>query len=831
MGAIQATGARTTRAFTDPGDVDLNDVGGKGFGLIEMTREGLRVPPGFVISTSACHRYLDAGRLPDDLIADVHTRLADIEAATGKTFGGGPVPLLLSVRSGAPISMPGMMDTVLNLGVSRQSAVALAEATGSTRFMADVVFRFHGMYAETVLGAFEVPEREDLDTLLTDLPDDTSAADVYDAVWALCADRLADDGDDPVPTDPRDQLIGAIEAVFRSWNTRRAITYRDLHKIPHDPGTTVVVQSMAFGNLDARSGSGVVFTRNPVSGEPGVFGEYLEASQGEDVVAGTRTPDPVATMDASVPDAYRELLTTCAEMERRRQDMLDIEFTVERGVLYLLQVRSAKRTARAAIRIAADMVDEGAIDAAGALGSVSLEQVRTVQRPGFDPKRLAAARADGRVITTGVGASPGQVVGELRFDSEAAEERAKAGHAVILARPVTSPTDLHGMIAANGIITATGGSTSHAAVVARALGTSCIVGCAELVIDPAAGTMTIGERIWHAGDVVSLDGTTGEVIDGELALVDGATGDGDGLARLLAIAAGRNDGVRLMGRAHTVPQVADVAERGAAGVITAVDDVLVTAGSLDRILANLEQGQELTAAARDLERAITEAFAPLIRAAGATEIDVRGLDFHADDVAELFSVANLFALHPQVAMPMGAPELIAAQLRGLAAAADGSGATVRFVMPRTSGVAEAAALRSLRDSLGVPIEVGCYVSHSHGVRDIPAIAAEVDRVWLELRRFQAEIYGIPPRHLLAAEPLDSYVRSKLIDIDPRIRLGDLAEKLIDDAIDRLDSLDRFGIRLSGDVSDTVVELLRRKGVSRFGVNSDELRPAALATSR
>ncbi|MFW0794513.1 pyruvate, phosphate dikinase [Gordonia sp. CPCC 205515] len=832
MGAAPAEHTLLTRAFTDPGEADLDAVGGKGFGLIEMTRNGLRVPPGFVISTAACHAYLAADELTAELVAEIRSRLRDVEKTTGKTFGGGPLPLLLSVRSGAPISMPGMMDTVLNLGVSRESAVALAEATGSPRFMADVVFRFHGMYAETVLDAFEVPDRDELGTILAGLDDAAAPAEVYDAVWSYCADKLAEDCDDEVPTDPDAQLIGAVEAVFRSWNTRRAVTYREVHGIPHDLGTAVVVQSMAFGNLDSHSGSGVVFSRNPVTGEPGMFGEYLSASQGEDVVAGTRTPDPVQTMTESVPEAFAELVETCATMERQRQDMLDIEFTVERGTLFMLQVRSAKRTARAAIRIATDMYTEGVVDATTALRSVSLDQVRNVQRPGFDPQELAAAKDAGRIIATGVGASPGQVVGALYFDSEAAQTAAKNGRSAILARPVTSPTDLHGMIAADGIVTATGGSTSHAAVVARALGTTCIVGCAQLQIDPVAGTMTVGERTWRTGDEVSLDGSTGEIIAGTIDLVDGAAGDGDGLAALLEIAAATADTeAEILGRAYTVDQVGELIERGARGLVSAVDDVLATDGSLDRIIAGLEGGQELSTAAADLEEAIATAFGPLFAAAGATEFDVRGLDFHDDDVAEMFAISTLFAVHPQVAMPLGSPELVAAQLKGLTRAAENTGATVCFVSPRTSGRAEASALRSLRDKLGLDIKVGCYVTNTQGVLEIPEIAEEVDQVWLELQRLQAATYGVPQRHLLTAEPLDSYVRDGLIDIDPRKQVGPYVEKIIDDALVRLSSPAQLSVRLAGTVSDDTVRLLRRKGIQRIAVGHDELRPTRLAMAR
>lgn len=825
------TAYRFTRAFDEPGEVQLDDVGGKGFGLIEMTKAGLRVPPGFVISTAACHRYLAVGSVPDDLANELDTRLGAIEQATEKTFGAGPMPLLLSVRSGAPVSMPGMMDTVLNLGLNRDAAVALAEATGSPEFMADVVFRFHCMYAETVLGAFEVPERDEFIELIGSLPEGTEPAQVYDAVWSFCAERLADECDETVPTDPRDQLIGAVEAVFRSWNTRRATTYRELHGIAHDMGTAVVVQAMVFGNLDSNSGSGVVFTRNPVTGEPGMFGEYLEASQGEDVVSGTFTPDPVEKMAENAPEAYRDLVQTCEDLERLRSDMLDIEFTVERGKLYMLQFRSAKRTARAAIRIAADMRDEGILDDAAALASVSLSHIRDVQRPGFDPAQLSDARASDRVITVGVGASPGQVVGTLAFDSDAAEDAAKAGTPVILARPVTSPTDLHGMIAAKGIVTTTGGSTSHAAVVARALGTTCIVGCAELEIDPDAGVMSVGDQQWRAGDTVSLDGSTGEVIAGSLDLIDGASGQGDGLDRLLSLTAKSTADLAVLARAQTATQVSDIFSRGATGLVTAVDDLLVTSGHFSAIVDSLEQGNDLSSVAIELENAVAEAFAPLLSHPEVTAIDIRGLDFHSDDVAELLSGAGLFALHPQIAMPLGAPELVSAQLRGLVRASSGKQIDVCFVSPRTSSVAEAVALRKIRDELDVPVKVGCYVTNSQGLLNLPEMVVQVDRVWLELHRLQAETYGIPTRHLLAAEPLDSYVRDELIDIDPRTQIGHYVEQLLDQVVRRLDSPDDLWVRLSGEVSEQTMKTLRAKGFRQFAVAIDEIRPAKLAAAR
>ncbi|MGI4896272.1 MAG: pyruvate, phosphate dikinase, partial [Janthinobacterium lividum] len=516
-----ATGFTTAFAEADPARRDL--LGGKGAGLAEMVQAGLRVPPGFVVSTAACAAFLERGALPEGLLAEVLDHLRAVEAATGAVFG--PVdgderpPLLLSVRSGAPVSMPGMMDTILNLGLTPQAAATMAQASGDVRFVGDLVARFHRMYADTVLG--EDPEHDDVDVHVASLPAGPGdGGAVYGDVWQQCAAALAEETDELVPVDPAEQLVGAVEAVFRSWNTRRARTYRDFHGISHDMGTAVVIQAMVFGNLSDDSGSGVCFTRNPVTGEPGLYGEFLARAQGEDVVAGTRTPTPIEVARAELTQVFAELEATAAQLERNRGDVLDIEFTVERSTLYLLQVRSAKRTPEAAVRIAVDLLHEGLADPRRALGMVTPEQLRQVQRPGFDGAEVVVARDGGRLLTTGTGACAGQVCGVLVLDPDRAKQAAAEGHPVILARAITSPTDLHGMIAARGIITATGGSTSHAAVVARALGRPCVVGAGELVVDERARTVTLrgagseDGRVLAEGEIVSLDGSTGELFAG-----------------------------------------------------------------------------------------------------------------------------------------------------------------------------------------------------------------------------------------------------------------------------------------------------------------------------
>ncbi|MGD9988327.1 pyruvate, phosphate dikinase [Pseudonocardia sp.] len=808
-----------TVAFDEADPADLDRLGGKGAGLARMTRQGLRVPPGYVIGTDACRAYLGDSTLPDGLVAEVRTRLAALEAAAGKTFGGGPVPLLLSVRSGAPISMPGMMDTVLNLGLDRAAAVALAEVTGDSRFMADVVARFHTMYTETVLDALD--PGAGVDTLVAAVDPGEDAGAVYDRIWAACEETLLGE---TVPADPQEQLVGAIEAVFRSWNTRRARTYRDFHAIPHDLGTAVVVQSMVFGNLSDDSGSGVVFTRNPVTGEPGLFGEYLAHSQGEDVVAGTRTPDPVA--EALAPDVLAELRATCDGLERAQGDVLDIEFTVERATLYLLQVRSAKRTPEAAVRIAADLVAEGLATTAAALRGVTVEQVRQVQRPGFADSDVEGARATGRLLTTGIGACPGQVSGLLVLDPDRAGERAAAGEDVVLARPVTSPADLHGMIAAQGIVTATGGSTSHAAVVARALGTTCVVGAGALRIDEASRTLSVDGRTLREGDEVSLDGSTGELFAGRFAVSTPAAATG-ALGDLLALAADAA-GAEVLARVTLPSDVAVAREAGASGLVTAVDDVLVATGHLDGLVEHLLAEPGPASDALDGVADLVEAeFAPLLAAAGDVEIGVRAIDLVADESRELLQQTAVTTRHPELTVPLGRPALVEAQLRGLERAA--GAARVHLAVRHLTDPAEAAALREL--GRGSAVGVGAYVTGPRAAFAAKEIAAAGDVLWVEVRTMQAAVFGIPARHLLTAEPLDGYVRRGLLSCDPRVALDPAVEDLLVRVAAAQDAGCRIGMRLSGRVSEQLVAQLYGLGFRRFAVDVGEVRPMRLALGK
>ncbi len=824
--AVQGTSFTLPFEQADPDAVD--QLGGKGAGLARMIQSGLRVPPGYIVSTEACRRFLTDGRLPRGLAEEIRDRLVELEARTGKTFGSGPLPLLLSVRSGAPVSMPGMMDTILNLGLNREAAVALAVATGDSRFLADLVARFHAMYSETVLGALEPPTG--VSELVAAVQPGDDPGETYDRVWAACEAALAEDTGDSVPDQPQEQLLGAVEAVLRSWNTRRARVYRDHHGIPHDMGTAVVVQAMVFGNLGPDSGSGVVFTRNPATGEPGLFGEYLANSQGEDVVAGTRTPHPVT--EALGSPLLDELRASCADLERARKDVLDIEFTVERSVLHFLQVRSAKRTPEAAVRIAADMLAEGVLEPAAALQTVSAEQVRLVQRPGFDADELAAAREGDRLLLTGIGACPGQVSGDLVLDPDRATEAARSGRTVILARPITSPADLDGMIASVGIVTATGGSTSHAAVVARALGTPCVVGAGRLRVDLQARTVAVADRVVEEGEPVSLDGGTGEFFHGAFS-TGTPVASTTALSSLLHVARDAA-GCEVFGRVTIPADVEAARSAGATGLVTAVDDVLAASGDLDELVKTLLEGPD-AASVGHIAEIITERLTPVLAEAGDCEVGVRALDFLADEARELLQQTALTTRHPGLSVPLGVPALIEAQLDGLAGAllASGGRARVHLAVRHISDPAEAAELRRLRLLVEGRPPLGAYMTSPRAVANVAGIATASDVLWLEVRALQAAVFGIPARQMLTAEPLNSYVRAGLLAIDPRHSIDPSVDVLLAQVAARTgDGRWRStGLRLSGEVGGDIAGRLFGHGFRRFAVEASEVRPLLLSLGR
>ena len=543
-------------------------LGGKGAGLAEMTIAGLPTPPGFTITTEACNDYFDAGeRLPDGLWDDVLEAMREVERRSGKGFGDPKNPLLVSVRSGAKFSMPGMMDTVLNLGLNDDTLHGLIELTGNERFGWDAYRRFIAMFGRIVMevpaSRFDEPlearkERHGHDAKDTDLdvPDLKALVDDYKQIVRK------DTGRD-FPTDPNEQLDLAIKAVFASWFGKRANDYRNSMKIAHDLGTAVNVVTMVFGNMGDDSGTGVAFTRDPNTGERVLYGEYLTNAQGEDVVAGIRTAPKIAQMATDMPAVYDEFRRIGQKLETHYRDVQDLEFTIERGKLYMLQTRSAKRTAAAAVKIAVDMVADGTISEAEAVGRIEPAQVDQLLRAQFDPK----ARKEAKRIAKGLNASPGAAVGRAVFDADVAVEWVGRGEKVVLVRIETSPDDFHGMAVAQGILTARGGATSHAAVVARQIGKPCVAGCAELIIDYGAKSARSSDSgaSFTEGDWISVDGSTGEVFLGALPTVEARFEDQTDLQTILGWA----DGIRRMGvwtNADKPEEAAQARSYGAQGI-------------------------------------------------------------------------------------------------------------------------------------------------------------------------------------------------------------------------------------------------------------------------
>ncbi|HYM84939.1 MAG TPA: pyruvate, phosphate dikinase [Candidatus Dormibacteraeota bacterium] len=523
------------------GDASMRDLlGGKGAGLAEMTNAGLPVPPGFTITTEACNDYFAAGeRLPAGLWDDVLDAVRTVERQTGKGFGDARNPLLVSVRSGAKFSMPGMMDTVLNLGLNERTLEGLIALTGNQRFGWDAYRRFIQMFGRIVMGV----EGERFDEALDAAKSARGAKQDTDLDAAALREVageyrriVREDTGREFPSDPDEQLDLAIKAVFASWFGKRARDYREYNKIPHDLGTAVNVVTMVFGNMGDDSGTGVAFTRDPNTGEKVLYGEYLTNAQGEDVVAGIRTPQPISKLKDEIPSAYDEFQRIAERLERHYRDVQDLEFTIERGRLFMLQTRSAKRTAAAAVRIAVDMVDEGIISEREAVARIEPGQVDQLLRDQFDQ----AAKAKAQRIARGLNASPGAAVGKAVFDADTAVEWVERGERVVLVRVETSPDDFHGMAVAQGILTARGGATSHAAVVARQIGKPCVAGVSELHVDYAAKQGTASGVTFREGDPISVDGSTGEVYVGALPTVSARFEEQPELQKVLGWA----DGIR-----------------------------------------------------------------------------------------------------------------------------------------------------------------------------------------------------------------------------------------------------------------------------------------------
>ena len=503
------------------GNADMRELlGGKGANLAEMTNIGLPVPQGFTITTEACTQYYEDGRkINDEIQAQIMEYIDKMEGVVGKKFGDKENPLLVSVRSGARASMPGMMDTILNLGLNEEVVEVMAAKSGNARWAWDCYRRFIQMYSDVVMEVgkkyFEqlIDEMKEAKGVTQDI--ELTAEDLKELAGQFKAEYKSKIGKD-FPTDPKEQLMGAVEAVFRSWDNPRANVYRRDNDIPYSWGTAVNVQAMAFGNMGDDCGTGVAFTRDPATGEKGLMGEFLVNAQGEDVVAGVRTPMPIAEMAEKFPEAFAEFTKVCAILEDHYRDMQDMEFTVEAGKLYMLQTRNGKRTAKAALKIACDLVDEGMIDEKKAVAMIDPRNLDTLLHPQFDAKALKAATPAGK----GLGASPGAACGKVVFTAEDAEAWNARGEKVVLVRLETSPEDITGMKASQGILTVRGGMTSHAAVVARGMGTCCVSGCGDIKMDEENKKFELAGKVYHEGDYISIDGSTGNIYDGIIPTVD-----------------------------------------------------------------------------------------------------------------------------------------------------------------------------------------------------------------------------------------------------------------------------------------------------------------------
>ena len=580
-------------------------LGGKGANLAEMTHIGMPVPQGFTITTEACTKYYEDGRMiNDDIMAEIMENITKMEEITGKKFGDEENPLLVSVRSGARASMPGMMDTILNLGLNDTVVETLAKKSGNARWAYDCYRRFIQMYSDVVMEVgkkyFEqlIDEMKEAKGVTQDV--DLTAEDLKTLAEQFKAEYKNKIGKD-FPSDPIEQLMGAVQAVFRSWDNPRANIYRRENDIPYSWGTAVNVQSMAFGNMGDDCGTGVAFTRDPATGAKGLMGEFLTNAQGEDVVAGVRTPMPISEMADKFPEAFAQFEKVCAILENHYRDMQDMEFTVENGKLYMLQTRNGKRTAPAALKIACDLVDEGMIDEKKAVAMIEPRTLDTLLHPQFDAAALKAATPIGK----GLGASPGAACGQIVFSAEDAMAWKANGKKVVLVRLETSPEDIEGMKAAQGILTVRGGMTSHAAVVARGMGTCCVSGCGEIAMDEENKQFTLAGKTYHEGDAISIDGSTGNIYDGLIPTVDASIAGEFG--RIMAWADKyRELGVRT--NADTPRDAKKARELGAEGIglcrtehmffeadrIAAIREMIVskTAEQREKALAKLEPMQQ-----------------------------------------------------------------------------------------------------------------------------------------------------------------------------------------------------------------------------------------------
>ena len=752
-------------------DIDALDsarYGGKATGLARMAAAGIPVPPAFVIGTDGYRAFRAEGGLPHRLREQAIAAVATLEQRTGRHFGDQAegVPLLVSVRSGAQISMPGMMDTVLNLGITAQSAQRLAQDSGNPAFALDTWLRFWRMFCDIVLDLDGEAIVAGLAPALEQVQQQRGAKAWEDLEQAVL-DAIRSEGIDDVQADPHWQLQRAIAAVFESWDSRRARAYRAHHKIDDALGTAVTVQAMVFGNFDAQSGSGVAFTRNPNTGERELYGEFLLGRQGEDLVSGSATPTSITEPGAMRAHHREELNVHGKTLESLYRDAVDIEFTVEGDQLYFLQVRPAKRTAQAAVVIATELVDDGILTPTEAVQKVSVEQLKRLLRPAFEPAALAAAP----VLTSGIGASPGHSHGVAVLDADRASERAGAGERVVLLRPTTSPQDIRGMLASDAIVTARGGALSHAAVVSRALDVPCVVGCEKIEVDLESRRFTIAGEVYEEGTLLSVDGATGHLYAGQLPIEAGAEASGH-IDRLLTWA-DQASGARFW-TADVGPSDVDAALRHAtAGLgVIALTDLMIGTGEVARFIEavnDLSQNSEDTAVHQRITDLTQAACAPLLDKAAQIPVALRLPNLGSPRAQRL--IGTWASLAPRLFLPLGLKGFYMSMLKGVALAVKScSHSQLTVLAPALGCVQELAAFRRAAESTGLPA-LGVMVQSPSGLFAAEEIARTGATLWLDLREIIRTFHGFPSALSFGDEVFEDYVADGYMPDNPRTKLG------------------------------------------------------------
>jgi len=812
---------------------DTSRFGGKATGLARMRQMGLPVPPAVVISTEAFRAFRENGsRLPDGLKAEIDDAIQLLETKTGKHFGTSGLPLLLSVRSGAKVSMPGMMDTILNLGLDARSAAELVSASGNKEFVGDTWLRFWAMYADTVLGIESEAMHEDFKKRLA--VSTSAAGDLFASLESALVDAIEAEGGETPPVSPRDQLDAAVTAVFKSWDSPRAKAYRKHHKISEDLGTAVVIQAMVFGNLDSESGTGVAFTRDPVSGEHKLFGEYLAGHQGEDLVAGTKTPDSLADPSEAVRQIAEAVANAGAQLEALYKDALDIEFTVERGTLFLLQVRSAKRTAAAAVRIAVEMADEGLISRDEAIRRVTDDQLKQLVRPGFLPEALQAAGENGSLIVEGVPASPGHASGVAILDSDRAVERAATGQNVILVRPTTSPLDVRGMLHSHGVVTARGGSASHAAVVARALDRPCVVGCSALEIDTESRTFRVGDRQFSEGDQISIDGKTGRIFAGVIEMATVGVGNPN-LSRLLQWADECAQS-SLWASTRMTSELTNLTKRKPSGIgIVPVVDLMIAHGCASGLI---EAVQALSANASAptaqvearFQAAVSRVSAEFLSASDGLPVAIRLPRLSGTRARHM--VEGWAMLDPKMLLPLGAPRLTAAFVNAIGDAAKKAGhAAVSVVLPAACDVAEMIAFKKAVDK-HPGVRAGVLVQNAALLSELSERRPDGVEVWIDIREVVRTFYGWPDELSFSADLIDQYAAAGNLSKSPLRTLPKfLLHSLGAFAKTAGRERDDVGIDLGGAPVLEVVTELHRLGFRKFCVPVEQSEALRLSLGR